>query len=112
MYNLNHKRRFSRLVVVAALAAVMLIPAHAGDLNSSTVVTGTKNFINDITLALTALSLGVGGAAFTYFTIRKGMADEQDGRVWQKRMVTSLVCGIGGAIASSIVALIAGYYGA
>ena len=40
------------------------------------------------------------------------MADEQDGRTWQKRMVTALICGIGGAIASSIVALIAGYYGA
>ncbi len=112
MYNLNHKRRFSRLVVVVALAAVMLIPAHAGDLSSSTVVTGTKQLISDLTTVLAGISLSVGGVAFTYCLIRKSMADEQDSRVWQKRMVGSLVGGIGGAIASSIVSLIAGYYGA
>ncbi len=108
---MNHSKK-RLLVLSAALTAFLLIPAHAGDLGSSTVVTGTKQLISDITTVLAGISLSVGGGAFTYFLIRKSMADEQDGRTWQKRMVTALICGIGGAIASSIVALIAGYYGA
>ena len=48
---MNHSKK-RLLVLSAALTAFLLIPAHAGDLGSSTVVTGTKQLISDITTVL------------------------------------------------------------
>lgn len=105
------KRTLGGLLALAVSAMDFMLTARAGDIGSSTVVTGTKKLVSDVTTVLAVLSLSVGGAAMAYFLIRKAMADETDGKMWQKRAVTALICGIGGALASGIVSMIAAYYG-
>ena len=38
------------------------------------------------------------------------MSDEQDGKMWTKRMVVAIICGAGGALVSGIISTIASYY--
>ena len=108
----NIKKRIARIATfAAAVVGVSVFPAYAGDLESSPVVTGTRALINDVTTILIALSLVLGACAATYFIVRKSMADEADGKTWQKRAVTAIVCGVLGALMSGIVKVISGYYG-
>ncbi len=112
----NHKTickmlRFLPITAAAVLLFMTAAFASDGGLGSSTVVTGTRNLIGDITKVLTGLSLSIGGGLMAYCLIRKGMADETDGKMWQKRAITAAICGILGALATSIIAVFAGYYG-
>ncbi len=106
------KKILIRLLSFGSSAALLASQALAGDLSSSTVVSGTTALVGDVTTVLAGMSIAIGGGAATYFLIRKSMSDEADGKVWQKRIITAIVCGIGGVLASGIVSLIASYYGA
>lgn len=100
------------LSVAITMAAATVSASAAGNLEGSTLVTGTTALINDITKVLAGMSIAIGGGAMTYFLIRKAMADETDGKMYQKRAITALICGILGVLAAGIVSLIAAYYGA
>lgn len=108
----NLKKSVRALTIALAVAVGTVTAQATGGLGSSTVVTGTRNLINDATTILAGMSIAIGGGFMTYFLIRRGMADETDGKMWQKRAITAAVCGIGGVLASGIIAVIAGYYGA
>lgn len=81
-----------------------------GGIQKSKLVTGTNNLVSDLTKWLTILSIPVTIFLIIYFFIRKGAADEQDQKMWQKRINVSLACGIGAILASSLVNIIVGYY--
>ena len=38
------------------------------------------------------------------------MSDEQDGKMWNKRMFVAIICGVGGALVSGVISTIASYY--
>lgn len=81
-----------------------------GNIASSKLATGSQKLINDVTTWLTIIAIPVTVAAVIYFFIRKGAADEQDQKMWQNRITTALVCGIGVIIASSLINVITGYF--
>lgn len=79
-------------------------------IQSNKVVTGTKKLFED---ALGGLKI-VGPAACAllagYFFLRKGGADEQDQKMWQKRINTAVVAAVGIVLITSIIEVILGYF--
>lgn len=111
---IKKSRLVSRLFSVCAAAVLFLAMAgsvSAADLNSSTIVTGTKQLLADVMTALTVLCPTVCGVFAIGFAIRRGMADEQDGKMWTRRITTAIVCGVAGGLISGAIALVASYYG-
>ncbi len=82
-----------------------------GNIASSTIGTGISALINDVLTWLMILSPIAGGAAATYFFIRKSAADEQDGKMWQKRIHTAIICGVAGLLSSVLISIVSGYFG-
>lgn len=99
----------SAYVTVFSMAMCNSVYA-SGSIESSKLATGSQNLINDFTKWLTIIAIPVTVLLVIYFFIRKGSADEQDQKMWQKRINTSLICGIGTILASSLVNIIVGYY--
>lgn len=82
----------------------------AGDFASSNLATGTANLLSDVSTWLIGIGLTVGTIAAVYCLIRKSMSDEADGRMWQKRMITAIICAVAVALVGGIISLISGYY--
>lgn len=80
------------------------------DIADSTLGIGTKNLINDASTYLTFICPITGGAAAGYFAIRRSMADEQDGKFFEKRIKTAIFCGVGGCLVNAVIAVISSYY--
>jgi len=82
----------------------------SADVGSSKLATGTTKLIDDLTKLLMVLDIPITILLVAYFSVRKGGADEQDQKMWHKRIVTSLICGVIALTASAIVNVVAGYY--
>jgi Na+/H+ antiporter NhaA len=100
------KRIFFSLVILA----LFIVPASAGDLADSTLGTGLKQLLNDTSTYLMILCPIAGGAAGVYFAIRRSIADEQDGKFWEKRIKVAIGCGVGGCLVSAIISMLSSYF--
>ena len=100
------KRIFFSLVMLALCA----VPASAGSLASSTLGVGVKELISDVSALLIVLCPLTAAAAAGFFAIRRSMSDEQDGKLWEKRIKTAFFCGVGGCLVSSVITLLASYF--
>ena len=109
-------RIFSLMVCLMFVLTIFAVPAFAAgeeetnDLDNSTVVTGFKKLMADVTKILVYVCPGVGGAAAVYFLIRRSMSDEQDGKMWMRRIYLAVGCGVGGGLVSGIISLISSYF--
>lgn len=99
-----------RLAAFAAAATLLLTPAHAAGLVDSKIVKGLINLINDVSTVAIIVCPLIGAAAFAICMGRKSISDDQDGKMWQKRAITALVCGVAGMLGSAIITLISGYF--
>lgn len=108
----NHvKKHRAALISVLALLVLTMTPAYAtGGIAASTLGIGLINLINDVFLYLTIICPLAGGAAAIYFAIRRSMADDQDGKMWEKRIRTAIICGVGGCLVSGVIALVSSYF--
>lgn len=103
----NWKRK---LISVGIVMSMLVTPALASDLASSELGVGIKNLITDVSAFLVVLSPIAGGAAAVYFLIRRAVADEQDGKLWDKRIKMAIICGVAGMLVSGIITLISSYF--
>ncbi|MEA4895909.1 MAG: hypothetical protein VB064_11710 [Oscillospiraceae bacterium] len=104
-------KRFIKTSVPAVLAFMSVtVQAYADNLSSSTVGTGIRNILNDLSSFGMVICPIVGGAAAVYFLIRRSMADEQDGKMWSRRIWVAILCGVGGLLVSGIISLISSYF--
>lgn len=99
-----------KLTCVAAALLLLITPAFAGDLSTSTIGAGIKAMIQDLTLYLTILSPLIGALFAGYFIMRRAGADEQDGKMWTKRIYTAIGCGVAGMLVSGLISVISGYF--
>lgn len=99
-----------RVLCAAAGSCLLAVNAAASSWSESKFATGTKNLISDMSLYLVVLCPIVGGAFAVYYLIRRSMADETDGKMWTKRIITAIICGVLGALVSGIISMVAGYY--
>lgn len=103
-----------RICCAATMAAIALLTAPralaAGGFADSKIATGTMAIFTDVAAWLTILCPVAGGLFALYFFIRRGMADETDGKQWTKRITTAIICGVAGGLVSGFIALISSYY--
>lgn len=92
------------------MLALFIIPASAGGLADSTLGTGLMHLINDVSTYLTILCPIVGTAAAIFCAIARSMSDEQDGKLWEKRIKTAIKCGVGGCLAAGLIAVLSSYF--
>lgn len=105
------KYKKQKLVSTVILTVLLITTAHAaGGFESSQLANGTKQLIQDVMNWLVIICPVAGGAAGVTFLIRKSIADEQDGKMWMKRFWVAVACGVGGALVSGIISMLASYY--
>ncbi len=100
------KRVFFSLVMLALCA----VPASAGGLADSTLGTGLKNLLTDASNLLLVLCPAAGGTFGVYFFIRRSMSDEQDGKMWEKRIKIAIGCGVGGCLVAGLISVLSTYF--
>lgn len=91
----------------------MLIGIHealADGLESSVIVTGTQQLINSAMNVILVIAPIAGGLIIGYLCIRRGMSDEQEHKMWNKRISIAVVSTIGAVLASVIINVILSYY--
>lgn len=98
--------------MVTTLTTLMLlvVTASASTVATSTLATGIKSLITDVSAFLVILCPVVGGCMAVYFVIRRSIADDQDGKMWTKHITTAIICGVAGMVISGIITLISSYF--
>lgn len=104
------KRFMKHLIPSVLVIACMTVPARADNLVNSAVGTGVKNLLNDLSSYMMIIGPIVGGGAAVYFLIRRSMADEQDGKMWSRRIWIAILCGVAVLLVSGIISLISSYF--
>lgn len=89
---------------------LICINTYAAGIGDSKLFTGTKKLFNDMKAPLIGLSAGIAIVLIVYFLIRIKMSDEQDAKIYKKRIVTVVACCIGIVLASSLLTVILSYY--
>lgn len=107
---MKNNKKLMRVMLIVMVVAVFTISVSANGLAESKPVQGLKNLIADATLVLTVLCPTACGLAAIGFAIRRGMADEQDGKLWTKRITTAITWGVGGGLISGFIAIISNYF--
>lgn len=85
--------------------------AEQADFGNSIFATGTKNLFVDVGKWLLIIAPISGGLLGVYFFIRRQAADEMDQKKWNDRIKTTIISTIGAVLVSSLIILIASYYG-
>ncbi len=111
----NLKRKLAKILVVAlAIMSVFtgycLATEGTGGINNTTLVTGTQKLIIDFTNFILVLSPILTAFLIAWFLVRKSAADEMDGKRWDNRIKTTIVCCIGVVISSGLINVIISYY--
>lgn len=101
---------FTALILTVCFFAVALPARAANGLQQSAIYAGLQNMLNDAMTVATILCPVFGGLAAVVFLIRRSMSDEQDGKMWNKRIITAIACGVGGGLISAIILLISSYF--
>lgn len=71
---------------------------------------GLKGLIVDATGILLMAAPLLGGTILIYLFIRKGMADEQEQKMWRDRIKVTIFCTIGAVVGSGLLTVITGYF--
>lgn len=82
----------------------------ANNIRVSKAGAGTHHLLMDIRSTLLWLAPVVGAVCLIYCAIRKGAADEQDAKSWQKRINTVLICVVICELAVGVITLVETYY--
>ena len=77
---------------------------------NSVIATGTKKLITDVSSWLTGIAIAVTGVVCVALFIARGLSDEQDKKMWDKRIKTTIVSGILAITITSLIGVIAGYF--
>lgn len=83
---------------------------YADGIQNTSLATGTRSLIEDVTSWLTGIGIVVTILMVVYCLIRRNMADEMDHKKWQQRMTVSLVSGVGIVAATSVINVLVSYY--
>ncbi|WP_449290643.1 hypothetical protein [Oscillibacter ruminantium] len=109
----NQKRKRNRaecFFLALVMLTICIVPAAAGGLANSTIAIGLKNLITDVSNWLIVLCPLTGIMAGAYFFMRRSMSDEQDGKLWEKRIKIAIGCGVGGGLVSVLISTLSSYF--
>ncbi len=97
-------------VLVVFLWMMFCSSAHAGGLEGSKLVTGTKSLLQDAGKVLVVLGIIAGGVFMSYYGIRMAGADEQDKKGWKNRIMAAAIGTIIAVAAGAIITMLVKYY--
>lgn len=104
-----------RILSIAFALAISIVwltyPAEAVSIQNSELFKGAMALLKDCMVAAVILCPVLGGLAAVVCLGRRSMADDQDGKAWTKRACTAIICGVGGSLVSSVIALVSSYFG-
>ena len=113
--NLRHDRTVRKLL--STVFAVALFVAStcpnvyaATKLENSAFYKGFLELLQDLSLAVTFLGPAICIIFAGVYFARRSMADEQDGKMWNKRITTALICAVSIGLISGLVTLITSYF--
>ena len=99
------------IFAVALFITGTITPAYAETvLENSTVYKGFMSLLQDITGAVTIAGPAICIICAGVFLARRSMADEQDGKMWNKRITTALICAVAIGLVSGMVTLLVSYF--
>ncbi|MBQ9168518.1 MAG: hypothetical protein IJX67_08955 [Oscillospiraceae bacterium] len=105
------RQLLSTVFAVALFLANMISPAYAvTKLEGSAFYKGLMELLQDVSLAVTFAGPSICIICAGVFFARKSMADEQDGKLWNKRIVNSLICAVAIGLVAGLVTLITSYF--
>lgn len=107
---MKKSKLFTKLIHAVPMLIALTTRVSASGLQQSVFYTGTAKLISDAMLVATILCPSICGLVAVIFAVRRGMADEQDGKMWTRRIYTAMICGVLGGLISGIIALVASYY--
>lgn len=114
MNKLKKIRNHIYTILSSAIAMIMLtLSAYAegqATIATSIIATGTKSLIADISSWLTGIAVTVTAVVCVALFIARGLSDEQDKKMWDKRIKTTIVSGILAITITSLIGVIAGYF--
>ncbi|MEG1752503.1 MAG: hypothetical protein RR234_01180, partial [Christensenella sp.] len=90
--------------------AAQLATIPLNKISESNIGQGVTNLINDLTTWGMILCPSIGGLAAVLFVVKRGMADEQEGKMWNKRIILAIACGVGGLLVGGIIKIISSYF--
>lgn len=80
------------------------------DLNSSVLVTGTINLLNDLITAFTVISTLIATVMGIYYLARKSSCEEQEGKMLTRRLFIAIGCCVLITIIKVLIQVITSYY--
>lgn len=104
-------RIYNAISSFMAVAFLTMSVFAEGNIANSVIATGTKKLIADVSSWLTGIAIGVTAVVCVALFIARGLSDEQDKKTWDKRIKTTIVSGILAITITSIVGVIASYFG-
>ena len=107
---MNKLKKTINLIIATVFIILVKVNVLAGNIQNDKVVTGTKKLIQDATKAMGIIGALVYVLFGIYFFIRKNMAEEQDQKMWNKRIATTVICAVGIVVISGLLNTIVKYY--
>lgn len=104
-------KRIFKILIFILIFNLMSTVAYASGVISFIGFTGTKRLLNDLTTAAMVLLPIIVVILVIYFNVRKAGAEQDEQRMWTKRIKVALGCLIGGEVAAGLVNMIAFYFG-
>ena len=108
-------RIYNAISSFMAVAFLTMSVFAEGNIANSVIATGTKKLIAAVTGVsqeqLTGIAIAVTGVVCVALFIARGLSDEQDKKTWDKRIKTTIVSGILAITITSIVGIVASYFG-
>lgn len=99
------------VMLTLAISNVSIVFAKGeADISKSILFTGTKSLFSDLRKGLLGLTAVLVVTLCIYFGIRYKMADEQDQRMWKKRIGGTIVIGVLITVSTVVIPIILGYY--
>lgn len=104
-------RIYSAISSFMAVTFLTMSVLAEDNIANSVIATGTKKLIADVSSWLTGIAIAVTAVVCVALFIARGLSDEQDKKTWDKRIKTTIVSGILAITITSIVGVIASYFG-
>lgn len=107
---MKKKLRHTMTTLFIIFSSVISSNTAYASLQSSKIVTGTQDLLNDAGTALIILAIPAGIATTIYCFIRRGAADEMDHKKWTNRITVTVISTVGAIVSGVIINVVAGYY--
>lgn len=108
---MKHRNWRKRLTIVSILPAALVPSAFAsGGIAGSDIGRGITNLIQDATVFIGAVGCTISVLAAIGFFAARSMADEQDGKMWNKRIKGAIICAVAIPLVAAFVNLLSSYF--